>query len=83
MKPEDKIQCVLDLIKEQYDLSPKGDYSVSSGPYGRRYDAGEVRISTEKFCAKCSIEYIELEKILATLKEDGLISKFQIISEYV
>lgn len=79
---EDKILSVLDAIKDQNDLNPKGSYSVSSGPYGRTHKANEVRIYTQKLMEETGVEYVELEKILAKLKEDEMITRFQIISEF-
>lgn len=81
--PEDKILSVLEMIKEQNDLNPEGDYSVSSGAYGRRHSANEVEFYTRRdLLQNCDISYTELEKILAKLQAEGLIKRFTIISEY-
>lgn len=81
---EDKILCVLDCIKEQYDISPKGEYSTSFGMgYGFRHQAGQVECSVEKIIGRCGIDFYELEKILARLGEAGLIEDFKIQQDYI
>lgn len=80
---EEKILDVLDCIKEQYDLSPKGRYSthVHFGTY-YVHPEGEVKLSANNLMAAAGVDYFELEKILAKLQEDGLIQSFRGLSEY-
>jgi hypothetical protein len=80
---EEKIQSVLEEIKGQYDLSPKGEYSTHAhSGYSYRHPAGEIRIDTNKLMLAGGIDFFELEKILAKLQEDGLLEKFDVVSEY-
>ena len=80
---EEKVKCILEQIKEQYDLGPKGSYSVNAGMgYGFRYPAGEIRLDTQRLLSAGGVDYFELEKILAKLQEDGLIEKFSTVSDF-
>ena len=79
---EEKIQCVLEHIKEQYDLSPKGSFTVMTGHTGHSYTAGEIRIYSQQFTLSCEVNHTEIQKILGKLQEDGLIERFSIVSEY-
>lgn len=75
---EEKIQSILECIKEQYDLSPKGEYSTHLHfGYSYRHPEGEIRLDVGKLMAAGGVDYFELEKILAKLREDGLIEKFE------
>jgi hypothetical protein len=75
---EEKIQGILECIKDQYDLSPKGEYSTHLHfGYSYRHLEGEVRLDTRKLMVAGDVDFYELEKILAKLREDGLIDKFE------
>jgi len=81
---EDKILCVLESIKAQYDISPKSEYSTSYGMgYGYRHPAGEVKLNVQKELGQCGLDFNEYEKILARLKEDGLLEDFKILPDFV
>lgn len=80
---ERKIQSILECIKEQYDLSPKGSYITrEGGAYAYRHPEGEIRMDTSKLLVAGGVDYYELEKILAKLQENGLIEEFRVMSEY-
>ena len=80
---EEKIQSVLECIKEQYDISPKESYSTSAGmSYSYRHKKGEIKLATHKLMYAGNIDFYELEKILAKLQEDGLIKSFKVASEF-
>jgi hypothetical protein len=80
---EEKIQSVLEYIKDQYDLSPKRSYSThAGGAYSYRHPEGEIRMDTSKLMVAGGVDYYELEKILAKLQEDELIVGSKVMSEY-
>lgn len=80
---EEKIQGILECIKEQYDLSPKGEYLTHEHfGYYRRHPEGEIRLDVGKLMDAGGVDYYELEKILAKLQEDGLIEKFETVGDY-
>jgi hypothetical protein len=79
---EEKIAGILECIKKQRDLSPKGSYSTHSHfGYSYQHPEGEVRLDTGKLMSAGGVDYFELEKILARLREDGLILKFETIAD--
>jgi hypothetical protein len=80
--PNEKIGCVLTHIKDQYELSPKGTTTLRSDYYVEHRPTGEIRIPSETLCGECGITFLELQKILSKLREDGLIMSFEMISEY-
>ena len=80
---EEKILAVLEVIKDQYDLSPKKSYATAGGAYYHRHPEGEIRIDTAKLLRAGGIDFYELEKILAKIEEDGLIETSQVLPDYI
>jgi len=80
-----KILGILELLKEEWELMPKnlqGDYNYRV----RRYEGIEAQIShqtTAGWVRKCGLnDSYQLNSILDTLLEDGLILKADFRSEY-
>lgn len=88
MTPEQKILCILEKLKEEWDLTPKknDEPMVQSGFIAYYRKTGTKRIPMQRFSAwerECGVkDWYELEDILAILKQDGLISNFGLHSEY-
>ena len=80
---QEKILSVLELIKDQSDLSPRGprrtDYGVVRH-YGR---SREIKIHSQDFYNDCQLKHYELESILNKLREEGLLEGFKFIPDYM
>jgi len=80
-----KILGILELLKEEWELMPKnlqGDYNYRI----RRYEGIEAQIShetTSGWVRKCGLnDFYQLNNVLDTLLEDGLILKAEFKNEY-
>jgi len=79
--------CILEKLKEEWDLTPKGPVSERAGLASYRVrPGGETQISQPKFYSwmrECDVgDLYEFKNILAGFQEAGLISKFEIFNDY-
>ncbi len=80
---------ILEKLKEEHDLAPKQNarptmLQEAIVVYAQR--AGEINIPRHKFVSwqnECGItDYYQLQNILATFQQEGLIESFRILDEY-
>ena len=77
---------ILEKLKEEFDLAPKQSISTNmGGAYSYRRPVGEVDIFQNKFglwLRECEIDFNQLQSILATFQEKGIIINFSVHNEY-
>ena len=73
---EEKILCVLEKIKEQYEVGPKTPTTYVPMGRGDTRRAIEVIFITGFLITECGVSYQEFKKILGRLKEDGVILQY-------
>jgi len=88
----EKILYILEKLKEEWDLVPKKDVVKRDAGLGRGSKIvthykhpREARISSQRlwpWMQECGIDYHQLEYILRTLEQEGLIIKFRTFGEY-
>jgi hypothetical protein len=79
-----KILKVLEIIHGRYELIPKEPQLQDHGTTITVGDGGgKMRIVAQDFLADGIINFHELEAILGTLKEEGLLNSFELIPEYL
>ncbi len=81
---KEKILKVLEVIHGRYELAPKEPQLQNHGITSTIGDGGgKMRISAREFLKGGAINFQELEAILGTLKEEGLLNSFELIPEYM
>jgi hypothetical protein len=77
---------ILEKLKEEFDLAPKQSVSINTGgAYSYRRPAGEVNIYQNKFSLwlhECEIDFNQLQSILSTFQQEGLVVNFSVHNEY-
>lgn len=76
---------ILEKLKDEWDLAPKYTATSAHGARVYRRPAGEVNIPWSRFntwMRECKIDYYQLENILATFQQEGLLKHFSNHNEY-
>jgi hypothetical protein len=78
---------ILEKLKDEWDLVPKqnsGPSMLQAGVVVFNQRAGEVRIHERRFrqwLADCGIDFYQLQDILTTFQQEGLITRFSLVNE--
>lgn len=74
---------ILDKIRDEYDvIKRQGFPSHIREPYGRAWDATIPQIRWNSWASELGIDYLQLQAILKILENEGLLEKFEFVSEY-
>lgn len=82
-----RIGYLLDKLQEEYEVVKRQGFpsrkNASYSRYSRKHDATIPEKRWRSWANELGIDYVQLQSLLEVLKNDGLLEKFDFISDYV